>query len=243
MGRAHLGTDPLSVRRFRVDDVPNVGDQVSFRPSVEHHVTRVLRLGPGSSVQLFDGNGKQAMAELVPGVDGIVAQVTGAPSPIPRGPTACLVLALLKPGPMDDALRMATEAGASRILIFQADRSQSRPPRDDRWRRVVEAAARQCGRPDDPAVTSEGPLRAALGSPALISATEGGSLYVAAPGGSPLPSPSGPAAIIVGPEGGLTQAELLLAEKYTALAVSLGPWILRAETAAACATAWMTSSR
>jgi 16S rRNA (uracil1498-N3)-methyltransferase len=199
----------------------------------------VLRLGPGDRFVLFDGQGSEVDAELALDPDGTArARVVGAVRALTPTPAAILVLALLKPGPMDDALRMATEGGATELVIFQADRSQGRPSRDDRWRRVVQAAARQCGRPTDPEIHVADHLAGAL------SRLSGGlTLYAADAMGDPALSATGAGCIVVGPEGGTTEREKALLANAGATPVRLGPWILRAETAAACATSWLTRGR
>jgi 16S rRNA (uracil1498-N3)-methyltransferase len=137
-------------------------------------------------------------------------------------------------------VQKATELGATRIVPFAAARSVVRleagraEARAERWRRIAEEAARQCGRADIPEVVAPLPLAAAL-------AEVPGDLapFVFHPDGEALPPAleRAGAAAIVGPEGGLTDAELDECEAAGARRAALGPRVLRAETAAVVAVA------
>src|SRR5690606_11087678 len=110
--------------------------------------------------------------------------------------------------------------------------SVARGGRADRWQRIAVSAAQQCGRADVPRVHMEEGLAACLDR-----LTGGLDLRVALPGAEPRPPADGPAAVCVGPEGGLTDAEARLCLDRGARPMGLGRWVLRADTAAAEATA------
>jgi 16S rRNA (uracil1498-N3)-methyltransferase len=140
---------------------------------------------------------------------------------------------------MDLVVQKATELGVARILPFEAERSVVRlePARAEeragRWRRIASEAARQCGRADVPEVAAPAALDRALAALAPGTRT-----FVFHPGGGTLEAPA-PAAVaaVVGPEGGLTDAEVRACEEAGATRAALGPRVLRAETAAIVAVA------
>lgn len=209
-------------------------------PEARHYLRDVLRLGPGAEVEVFDGRGGAFFAR----VDGAFeALILGD-----RRATAAaraeiwLLAALAKGEKMDLVVQKATELGAAGLAPFAAERSVVRlepgkaEERARRWRRIAEEASRQCGRADVPLVRAPAPLEAALG------ALPPGALALAfQPGGTPVlalePSASGAYAAIVGPEGGLTEAERAVCAAAGARQAALGPRVLRAETAAIVAVA------
>lgn len=220
-------------RRVLVHPLP--GPEPARLPAdVSHHLLHVLRLRPGAALQLFDGEGREVAATLLDHQDGhAFAQVDGPVQNIDPL-EAHLLLALLKPKALDLALRMSVETGITHLHLFQADRSQGRPPREDRWSRVTAAAAGQCGRADLPALRWHPTL-----DRALQALPDDLSLFVALPGAEPQPAPTARAGVVVGPEGGLTPAEVDRCIDRGATPLSLGAWTLRADTAAALAAAFV----
>lgn len=226
----------MSRRRFAIDALP--GDTpVTLPAAASHHLLRVLRLGVGAEVTVFDGSGMQVLARVCDVVDDRARLEAIAP-PAAAAPAhpAHVVLALVKPKALDVALRMAVEAGVTHIHVYASTRSLRRPPRLDRWSRVTVAAAQQCGRADVPVLDWADSLQACLD--ALPPGLE---LAVAVPGAPAAPSPRGAAAVVVGPEGGLTSAEVGIARAAGATPLGLGAWTLRADTAAALAAAWVSA--
>lgn len=209
----------------------------TLTPEAAHYLRDVLRLGPGAELELFDGAGGAYPAALL---EGFTALRLG-PRREARPPLALwLVVALAKGEKLDLVVQKATELGATRICPFEAERSvvhldrERGQARTVRWRRIAAEAARQCGRADVPAVEEPASLAAAL---AAIPA--GLARFVFHPGGEPLAAATDAAgaAAVVGPEGGLSPAELEACEAAGARRVTLGPRILRAETAAVVAVA------
>jgi 16S rRNA (uracil1498-N3)-methyltransferase len=211
--------------------------RADLTPEACHYLRDVLRLEPGAEIELFDGAGGAYPARLEPG--SLALRLGPRREARPSLPLWLLV-ALAKGEKMDLVVQKATELGAARITPFAAERSVVRLDRDRggsraaRWRRIATEAARQCGRADVPDVSEPGPL-----APALASVPAGFARFVFHPGGEPLGAgPDAPgAAAVVGPEGGLTAEEVEECERSGARRVSLGPRILRAETAAVVATA------
>jgi 16S rRNA (uracil1498-N3)-methyltransferase len=152
------------------------------------------------------------------------------------------VYALAKGEKVDDVIRDATELGATCVILARTERTVVKATAErakdklDRWRRVAEQAARQCGRADPPAIEGvldwEAALDAARSCEARFcldphAATAlGGALADAALRGSGV-------AFAIGPEGGLSPDEVRIARDKGFVPSSLGPFVLRTETVAA----------
>jgi 16S rRNA (uracil1498-N3)-methyltransferase len=227
------------VRRVHLPPDRIAGDRAALTDGARHYLRDVLRLAPGAAVEVFDGAGNAWDATVLEGFDALgLGPRRAAPS---GGPEIWLLLALAKGEKVDLVVQKATELGVARVLPFAAERAVVRlepekgAERARRWRKIAEEAARQCGRADVPEVLAPAPLEAGLAA-----IPPGFSTLVFHPGGMPLaeapPSPAGHAAVI-GPEGGLTDAELAACERAGAQRASLGPRVLRAETAAIAAVA------
>jgi len=209
-------------------------------PETRHYLADVLRLAPGAEVEVFDGRGGRYAGRLAEGLDAILL---GPREEVPGPPTEItLLFALSKGEKLDLVVQKATELGVARIVPFAAERSVVRldgakgADRARRWTRIAEEAARQCGRADVPEVRAPSSLEDALASlppgTAILSFQPGGAGLAAAAVGD-----GRRLAVVVGPEGGLTTEELESCARAGATAVSLGPRILRAETAAIVAVA------
>ncbi|ACL63627.1 protein of unknown function DUF558 [Anaeromyxobacter dehalogenans 2CP-1] len=230
----------MSLRRVHLPPERIGEGRAGLTDEARHYLRDVLRLAPGAAVELFDGRGGAWEATVL---DGFEALALGARRAAPGGGAPVwLLVALAKGEKIDLVVQKATELGAARIAPFAAERSVVRlepekgEARAARWRRIAEEAARQCGRADVPEVRAPAPLGAALAEvPAGFGA------FVFHPGGAALseaaPSPAGGYAAVVGPEGGLTDAEREACARAGARDTSLGPRVLRAETAAIVAVA------
>lgn len=223
-------------------EVPLVGAEAGARLALterdRHHLTRVLRLGPGASVVVADGQGASARAELT---DGELALTTGATAVPPQRPRLVLAQALPKGRKLDDVLRLATELDVDEVRVLTSARSvpeivpAKRARVQQRWDAVVRAACEQARRPWRPPVF--GPLSVdRLGRDDEL-------LLLAHPGAPALPAVAeevaGASTIVlaVGPEGGFTDDEVSDALASGALAVGLGPTVLRTEHAGAAGLA------
>ena len=216
------------MRRFRVDDLPASGELLLDRES-SHHLLTVLRIRRGERVELFDGSGRAAQAELL-GIEEDRAHMNLVETPRQLQPAgeAYLIIGIPKGQAMDAAVRMATEAGATVIQPVVTQRSVARGDRGERWTRIATSAAQQCGRAELPRVQPLCSLAEALDAvPSDIQR------FVAMPGAKASVPPHRGAAILVGPEGGLTEREVALAQSKGWAPIALGPWVLRADTAAA----------
>ena len=222
-----------------------------------NYLLRVLRLEDGAPVRLFNGRDGEWTA-AVKKVSGKRAEVT------PTGQIRTqdgqirtdltLLFAPVKKDQTDLIIEKATELGAARMVPVLTERTQTRTVRTDRFRKIALEAAEQTERLDLPEIAEAASLDAALDAlpegMAVIFCDEAGDEAGAPWGGQAgrarpmlevLAGLKGrPAAILTGPEGGFTPAErAFLRGRAETYPVSLGPRILRAETAAISAmTLW-----
>jgi 16S rRNA (uracil1498-N3)-methyltransferase len=230
----------MSERRLFVPPERLGGGRVIIAGDEHRHLARVLRAQPGTSVTLFDGAGVEVDAHVLRvGRDetelelGARRQLVAAVAPL------TLLTAVPRGGRMDLLVQKTCELGVARIVPVTTERSVVRPEpgRAARWEKIAREAARQCGRADVPAVAAPAVLGAALAAPdlprlrlVLWEQQRGRPLRAAL--GAPRPT-----AVLVGPEGGFTPAEIAAAEAGGFVPVALGPRILRVETAAIVAVA------
>ena len=202
-----------------------------------HHLLRVLRLRVGDRFAAFDGSGAEALAEIVAPGPPLRARVLEWRTPEVEAATAVtLYLALVKGERFDWAVEKATELGVACLVPMTTERTEVRDPgepRRGRWERLATSAACQSGRVRVPRIGAPVSLPQAVQE--ASNASQG---VILAPGGPPLAGPWGPrVALLVGPEGGFSEAELDLARSAGLAPAGLGPRILRVETAALAALA------
>ncbi len=217
------------------------GNEVELGAEAVRHLGRVLRLGPGDAVRLFDGHGGEYAATLT-ALDKRAGRARldafderESESPL----TLELVQGLAKGERMDFAIRKAVELGVTRIVPVATARSVVRldgeraEKRHAHWRGVIVAACEQCGRNRLPELAPVTALTEWLATPrqGLVLDPEGGD------GLRALAAPDGPVSLLVGPEGGLDAAELDRAEAAGLRRLRLGPRVLRTETAPLAALA------
>lgn len=224
-------------RRLFATELPAAGGPVLLSEETSRHA-RVLRLEPGSDVLLFDGQGREARAQVVT-LGKRLACEAQPPTELPddgRGVT--LVLALPRAGKLDDILRAVTELGVREVYLAECERSvgniQERKldAKLTRYESVVREASRQCERERIPRVHAPQPL-AAVAALAPSDPQRVGKIVLAARGDARLPARLPECAwVAVGPEGGFSDAELdgLVAAGFAPCRV--GRTILRVETAA-----------
>jgi len=234
----------MSLPRFHVPSAAP-GARVELPEHTAHHAREVLRLRPGAAVRVFDGAGAEFEA-LLDGVSkrAVTAHVGALAAARPESPLR-LVLAVspLKGDRMEIVVQKTTELGVSEIwpvVTYRTD-AAARPAlsgsRGERWERVASGAAEQCGR----AVVPRLAPTTTLGG--LAAAPFGGTRIVLleTPGQPPLPSlevdSTRPVLLLIGPAGGFEPAELIVLRAAAFLPASLGPRVLRAETAAVAAVA------
>ena len=150
------------MRRFRSPALPGPDLELLLDEAASHHLLRVSGIAPGERVEVFDGAGAAATAELVGAQGGRAVLVQRGPVRREAPREIILLIGLSKHAAFDTLLRMATELGVWRIQPFEAARSVVRGERVARWERIVEAAAAQCGRADLPEVRAACSLAEAL---------------------------------------------------------------------------------
>ncbi len=223
------------------------GLELDLPPGPARHV-QVRRLQPGDTLRLFDGRGGEWQARVHRmGRQQVTVQLD-AHDPVDREAPLAVTLAVGMPANerMDWLVEKATELGVAAIRPLQTERSVLRlaGERAERkrahWQAIAEAAAEQCGRTRVPQVH---PVRA-LDAPDALPAGMPGWVLSLAPGAATsatLRGAEGPRVLLSGPEGGLTPTELARAEAAGLHPLSLGPRVLRAETAPLAALALLVS--
>lgn len=221
----YLGTGPLALRG-----------------EAARHLTGVLRLKTGEPLLVFAGDGREWHATVTSvAQDSVMAAVDEL---VRQEPPPAVVLetwvGVVRASRLDDAVEKCVEAGADIVRPVLCEFSQrgesASPAKLERWRRIAIEAAEQSGRVFVPVVEPPVPLGTALESfrgPIVLGDSAGKPASELAP----LLPQIGPVAWVVGPEGGLSGAESALLLRRGALTLSLGPYILRTETAATVGTA------
>jgi 16S rRNA (uracil1498-N3)-methyltransferase len=225
-------------------EIPVEGDQA-------HYLARVLRLGAGAPVRVFNGRDGEFDASIASATKSALALKLGPRTRSQQAsPDLWLLFAPLKKARTDFVVEKAVELGVSEIRPIITERTDADTVRTERLQRIAMEAAEQTERLDVPPVREAEKLAQALaqwdGARVLVYADEAGD-----EGGKPWGGAAGRArpvadvlrevdhtraAILIGPEGGFSAAERkLLRELPQVKPVSLGPRILRAETAAVAA--------
>ncbi len=227
--------------RLYVDQPLGPGQSVPLSRDQAHYLFGVMRQGVGAKVALFNGRDGEWLAEVVEAGKraGLLACVSQA-KPLQMPPDLWLCFAPIKKARTDFIVEKAAEMGAARIVPVMTEFTNAGRVQRDRLQAHAVEAAEQCGGTFVPEVTEAMKFRAVLDgwddTRAIMFCDE--ALAGEAPG---LPEAlDGPTAILIGPEGGFSEAERKrLAGLGHAHAVSLGPRILRADTAAVAAmTLW-----
>lgn len=216
---------------------------VELAPTQARQIVQVLRLRRGERVSIFDGTGREVIASLGAATARRATARILAEAPILPWPRLRITLAqvVARGTAMDLIVAKATELGVARIIPLEGERSIRRGSgREPRWARIAQESAEQCGRRDVPELTPLASIEEFLlghppGTPLL--ACEAGE------GDNPLPDVCrdlgdvASLALLVGGEGGLSPGEIERLRSRKAILASLGPRLLRAETAALAALA------
>jgi 16S rRNA (uracil1498-N3)-methyltransferase len=229
--------------RLHVDHPLAKGQAVPLSPDQAHYLTGVMRLAVGDPVLLFNGRDGEWRAVLaVAAKRGAIVTCDDQTRAQAMPPDLWLLFAPIKKARTDFIVEKAVELGVSRILPVQTRHTNSERIRQDRLQAHAVEAAEQCGATYVPEVADLAPLdrvlrdwpenrrlywcdEGAVGQPATIAPSQG------------------PAAILIGPEGGFSAEEAArLRARPDVTPLSLGPRILRADTAAVAAiTLWQAA--
>jgi 16S rRNA (uracil1498-N3)-methyltransferase len=228
--------------RLHVPAGLRAGELVPLTEDAAHYARHVLRLAPGEVLQVFDGAGAEFEAELVAqGKRGLAVLPRRAVAVLAESPLAVhLGLGLARGERMDWALQKSTELGVASItpLLLERCTAKLAGGREDNrlrhWRQVVASACEQCGRAVVPVLNEAATLDAWLARdadlPGIVLHTRAAARLDETPRPTAL-------RVLVGPEGGLADAEFGQATRAGFRPVSLGPRVLRAETAPLAALA------
>jgi 16S rRNA (uracil1498-N3)-methyltransferase len=228
---------------------------IAVPPDKSRHLMTVMRCKHGDELTIIDGRGKAYSARIsdirkkTVMIDILSETIPDAESPVP----IILCQGILKGDKMDLVIQKATELGISEIIPAISERCQVKETRKtQRWRKLAEEAAEQCGRAVIPDVHEPQPFAGIFGMPAIEHAAarlifwEGGGLSLdeamektAFPSGTSAVTTDvtteGAVVIFIGPEGGFASSEIDAVESRGIIRATLGKRILRAETAAIAA--------
>ena len=217
-------------------------NRIILTGDLAHHLRDVLRCKAGETVELVDEKQTRYRTEVTQVTkQKIVANILQKDGP-PTRPAVSITLAqaVLKSDKMDWVIQKTTELGVNTILPVVTERTIARPRAErqahqiDRWQKIAKETSQQCGRSDIPMV------RTAISLDALLKNSPGASLNLVPWEQAREPSlktvlhnlkEKDSAMILIGPEGGLTSTEVERARDAGWISVTLGPRILRAETA------------
>lgn len=229
----------MALPRFHVPGPWSPNGPLDLPEEAAHHALRVLRLAPGTAIEVFDGKGAALPGVLVASGKRAALEARGEVRRTPlREPRLTLVQGIASGDKMDWIVEKATELGVDVVVPLAARRSvlrlqgERREKRWRHWQRVAQAACGQCGRDMLPEILAPLTMGEWLARPA-------------APGLSVVCHPEAEASLLpllrraapealtlwVGPEGGWDEEELALAQRHGVLPVRWGGYVLRTETA------------
>lgn len=237
------------MRRFFFEPADRNGDEVRLPETESRHISRSLRLHVGSQVQLFDGTGMRYLAEITNIGRQVVARILAADDDPQEGKAMLHVgQALLKNAKMDFVVEKCTELGVATFSPFISSRCQGKIEDEERggkrlqrWQRIVESACKQCSRPRPMELKNATSLAGLCSSASQEPHTlrllfweeeKETSLHDLPPFAE-----YDQIHLLLGPEGGFSKEEVELAGRSGYQSISLGPRILRAETATVAAIA------
>lgn len=241
---------------FRAYTPDATADAEEIRPGADesHHLVAVNRCGRGDPVVAFDGRGREWFCECTdPAKSAAVLRVKESRQATPLPCAITLAQALPKGATMDDIIRQATELGAARIVPLVSERTQVHLEADrqdkklEKWRTTAIEAAKQCGNPWLPELGAVQKFSTFLASAKDYDLKLVASLH---PGATSLKAaiahyrsrhsagrPNAPHKVLwlVGPEGDFSPAEMTAAVMAGFAPITLGPLVLRCDTAAVAA--------
>jgi 16S rRNA (uracil1498-N3)-methyltransferase len=212
----------------------------AVRGAAHHYLVHVHRVRKDDALEVFDGRGRSFRARVVSASEEAVELLLGEPVAAPRVRPVTVVQGMPKADKLELVVQKASELWATALVPAFCERSVVKPSDGDarklvRWRKIAEEAARQSGRSEVLRVEAPVQLAAAVGSGALVldEAEDARTLSAAvrALGAEDA------VVLVVGPEGGFSDAERSMLHARGAQSVTLGRLVLRTETAALAALA------
>ena len=212
------------------------GREIALPDAQARYLVQVMRRGPGDEVLVFNGRDGEWRARIVAaGKRATTLEVAEQTRVQPPHSGIVLVMALVKRTPLETVIAKSVELGVGEIRLVRTERTNADHTRIDRLEAIATEAAEQTGRLDVPRILAPAPLTRVLdaqpGEGRLIFCDEAGDAppLLEILGGQV----AGPLAVLIGPEGGFSASERAgLRSRSGVIAVSLGPRILRADTAA-----------
>ena len=243
----HRGGPPARAavtRRFYVEPALDGSDEIRIGGALARRIATVLRLRAGEEIVLFDGSGADVRVRIEQvSARAVEARVIGrAPAPPEPHVRINLYQSITKGERFEWLLEKATEIGVARVVPLIAARSVVRTSaeaaRRERWSRIVVEASEQCGRGSVPEVDAPQDLERALASAPgilIVPYEEAGdaapNIHAAFDAQIDALFALAAVSVFIGPEGGFEASEVERAEAAGAARVTLGPRILRSETA------------
>lgn len=231
----------MRVHRIHTAQTLQPGAEIVLEERSSHYLGRVLRLAPGQAVVLFNGDGHDYAAEILSPVRrGMALRVDSRLPGLPEPPLDITVAQAVSRGErMDQTLQKCTELGAAAFQLLDSERVEVRLGNDKldkrmaHWRGVIVSACEQCGRSRVPGLSPPVAL-----DPWLATDTDAARLVLDPGADHSLAQWAADLEavralqIVVGPEGGFSEGELRRMRAAGVQGVSLGPRVLRTETAA-----------
>ncbi len=230
-------------KRYFASELPAAGGSVELAPNEAQHAIRVMRVQEGDQVELFDGRGRQCHATVKKLGRQFCECVAEPTEQLSREPTVSLHLgiALPKPDRAKELVERLTELGVQKVTPLVADRTQREPSDSllDKLSKVVIEACKQSGRNDLLTIAST------MGAKEFFQTQIDQPRLIAHPAPDAVSVDSRPVStcysVAIGPEGGWTDQEFLIAKEHGFIALNLGSRIYRVETAAVAIAACLVS--
>ncbi len=246
-----------SVPRFFVPPAAIDGDTVTLPPDAVHHAVGVLRLREGEAILVHDNTGDGFLCRLVRVSPKSVTAAIESRFTAPTEPRTRVTVAQVLPKTtekVEQVLQHGTEVGADGFVLFQSERSVARMEQKDkiekrieRWQGIIQGAAEQSGRGRLPTVQWERHVpdvaRRAGEWDAALTLHESASMPLRDALKNKPCADAVRLLVLIGPEGGFTRDEVDAFARAGAVPVSLGPRVLRTETAALVALAQILYAR
>ena len=229
----------MSNLRFYSSEDLVIGATVKMSENAATHATRALRLNVGDNINLFNGDGFDYACELIVVTKSeVIAKVNASQARDTESPLNIILLQGISSGDrMDYSIQKAVELGVKQIQPIATERSvvklsaERAEKRLEHWQNIVISACEQCGRATIPAVLAPKTLANWFAANPQSNTTRFLLNPIGAKRLAKLTKPNNEIQLLIGAEGGLTQAEIDLAITHGFQSVILGPRILRTETA------------